>query len=252
MAKVGALVHSRHLETDGWEELVFGVPEEDKLGDHAALARAILTLGPGEEPACLIIGCGRSRRDGLSEGKYSKKYLLDNLERLREFPRLASLLDRLSDTERAAFREVIEDIIVTREVENTADEIEAAAEIFTEHGVDKVIQIAASSHVSRCIKEQAVARSHGKISKAQQWFTVATDMAYLDTKPEDVCVIEPLHRRDQPMTYTRPGLSEVIAPYFRLPDYDKKALVTVVAEFMAARRPDPLPRNGSVLRQARP
>ncbi len=81
-----------------------------------------------------------------------------------------------------------------------------------------------------------MARSHGRISKEQQWFTVATDMTYRDTKPEDVCVIEPLHRRDQPMTYMRPGLSEVIAPYFLLPDDDKKAFVMAIAEFMAARK----------------
>lgn len=236
MTKVGILVHCRNLETYAWEELVFGVPEEDKLGDDAALARAILTLGSDEELACSIIGCGPSRRDGLSEGEYSKKYLLDNLERLREFPRLAPLFDRMSDAEWAVFREAAEGIIITREIENTVDEIVAAAEIFTMHGVNKVIQIAASTHVSRCIKEQAVARSNGKISKEQQWFTVATDMTYRDTKPEDVCVIEPLHRPDQPMTYMRPGLSEVIAPYFLLPDDDKRAFVTAVAEFMATRK----------------
>ncbi len=72
MTKVGILVHCRHLETDDWEELVFGIPEEDKLGDDAALARAILTLGSDEELACSVIGCGRSRRGSLNEGEYSK------------------------------------------------------------------------------------------------------------------------------------------------------------------------------------
>jgi hypothetical protein len=235
MTKVGILAHSRNLETFDWEQLVFGVPEEDKLGDYAALARAVLTLGPGEELACCVIGCGHSRRDGMNEGEYSKRYLLGNLERLRDFPRLAPLFDDLSDQGCAAFRAALEGIIVTPEVKNTVDEIETAAGIFTEHDVDKVIQIAAGSHASRCIKEQAVARSHGKISREQQWFTVATDMTYRDTKPEDVCVIEPLHRRDQPMTHLRPGLSEVIAPYFFLPDQDKEAFVRMVAEFMAAR-----------------
>jgi hypothetical protein len=236
MTRVGILAHSRNLETYDWEQLVFGVPEEDRLGDYAALARAVLTLGPGEELACCVIGCGYSRRDGLSEGEYSKRYLLGHLERLRDFPRLAPLFAGLPAGGWTAFRQALEGIIITREVKNTVDEVEAAAEIFTEHGASKVIQIAASSHASRCIKEQAVARSHGKISRGQQWFTVATDMTYRGTKPEDVCVIEPLHRRDQPMTHLRPGLSEVIAPYFFLPDEDKEAFVKVVAEFMAARR----------------
>jgi hypothetical protein len=236
MTKVGILVHCRHLETDGWEELVFGLPAEDKLGDHAALARAVLTMGADEELACVVFGRGPSWRDGLDEGAYSRKYLLDNLERLREFSRLAPLFERLSSEQHAAFRQKMEQIIVTHEIKNTVAEVETASGIFAEHGVEKVIQIAAGSHAPRCIKEQVVARSHGKIDKNQQWFTVATDMTYHNTKFEDVCVIEPLHRRDQPMTYIRPGLSEVIAPYFFLPDKDKKELVQVVASFMATRK----------------
>jgi hypothetical protein len=61
-------------------------------------------------------------------------------------------------------------------------------------------------------------------------------MCYDSTTPEDVCVIEPLHRRDQPMTFVRPGLSEVMVPYFFLPDDDKKEFVKIVESFMAARK----------------
>jgi hypothetical protein len=163
MTKVGILVHCRHLETVAWEELVYGIPAEDKLGDLATLARVVLTLEPTEK-------------------------------------------------------------------------VETAAKLFAEKGVEKVVQICAASHASRCIKEQAVARSHGAISKNQLWQTVTTDMTYHNTKPEDIAVIEPLHRRDQPMTFVRPGFSEVIAPYFFLPDADKKELIQMVADFMTSRK----------------
>lgn len=236
MTKVGILVHCRHLETESWEELVFGNSSEDKLGDHAALIRVLLTLEPSEVVTSIVFGRGPSVKDGLDEGGYAKKFLLDNLDRMKEFPRLKPLLGALSPEQYKKLRSTLEQIIITEEVKNTVAELEAASRIFTEHDVTKVVQIAAASHVSRCIKEQVVARSHGKIDLVQQWFTVATDMTYHNTQPEDVCIIEPLHRRDQPMTYVRPGMSEVMKPYPFLPDDDKKELITLVKNFMDARK----------------
>ncbi|HTJ73487.1 MAG TPA: hypothetical protein VL481_02765 [Verrucomicrobiae bacterium] len=234
MTKVGILVHCRHLETVAWEELVYGIPAEDKLGDLATLARVILTLEPTEEVSAIVIGRGPSWKDGLNEGEYTKQFLIDHLNDLQNFPRLKPLL---RDGQRVeVFEKLAKEIIVTSEVKNTVAEMGMAARLFTERGIEKVIQITAASHAPRCIKEQAVARSHGVISKNQLWQTVATDMAYHDTKPEDVAVIEPLHRRDQLMTFMRPGFSEVIAPYFFLPDADKKELVKLVADFMASRK----------------
>ncbi|WP_141579090.1 hypothetical protein [Actinomadura sp. WMMA1423] len=234
MTTVGIMVHCRNLATEAWEELVFGRPEHDRLGDHATLARVVLGLAPSEEPACVVFGRGTSWRDGLNEGDYSKRFLLDNLDRLREFPSLAPLLARAEGGgRRTAFRRAMESVIVTAEVRNSVEEIEAAAAIFTGHGVEKVIQIAAASHAPRCVKEQAVARARGRIDAGQTWFTVATDMPYHGTKAEDVVVLEPLHRRDQPMTHVRPGLAEVIAPYFGLPDEDKKEFIALVEEFMS-------------------
>lgn len=232
MTKVGILVHCRHLETDDWEGIVFGKPAGDKLGDLAVLLRVLLTLEPTEEVACIVYGRGPSVKDGLNEGEYPKKFLLDNLDRMKEFPRLKPLLENLSPAEYQKLRTLLEQIIVTDEIKNTVAEIEAASKIFTEYSVQKVVQISAASHISRCIKEQAVARSHGKIDRVQQWFTVATDMTYHNTQPEDVCIIEPLHRRDQLMTYVRPGMSEVMKPYPFLPNDDKKELITLVKNFM--------------------
>jgi hypothetical protein len=158
MTKVGILVHCRHLETIAWEELVFGIPEQDRLGDLSTLARVILSLEPSEELASIVIGCGPSWKDGLNEGDYTKQFLLDNFDRLHEFPRLAPLIENLNDEQLQGFRTALEAIIVTHEIKNTVAEIETAAAIFAEKSVSKVVQICAASHASRCIKEQAVAR----------------------------------------------------------------------------------------------
>jgi hypothetical protein len=236
MTKVGILVHCRHLETVAWEDLVFGIPSEDKLGDLAMLVQVLLRLEPTEELESIVIGCGPSYRDGLNEGEYTKKFWLDNFSRLREFPQLQPLLNSMGKEQMSALRSAVEGVVVTHEIKNTVAEIETTAALFAEKNIQKVVQICAASHASRCIKEQSVARSQGMISKRQLWQTVATDMAYHGTKPEDVAVIEPLHRRDQPMTFIRPGFSEVIAPYFFLSDDDKRMLVKTVEEFMATRK----------------
>lgn len=233
MTTVGIMVHCRSLTTKAWEELVFGRPESGLLGDHATLARVVLTLAPDDDLACIVFGRGTSWRGGLDEGAYSKRFLLDNLDRLSEFAVLAPLLARAGDDGRlAAFRRAMESVVVTAEVRDSVEEIEAAAAVLAAHGVEKVIQIAAASHAPRCVKERAAARARGRIAAGQLWFTVATDVPYHGTGPEDVVVVEPLHRRDQPMTHVRPGLAEVIAPYFGLPDEDKKEFIALVQEFM--------------------
>lgn len=235
MTEVGVLVHCRNLSTLAWEDLVFGVPQKDRLGDLPTLARVLLQLEPTERLVRIVIGRGPSWRDGLDEGDYTKRFLLDNLDRLHEFPRLRPLLAGLTEERTAALRTALEDIVLTREVRNTVDEIETAAKLFAEKGIEKVVQIAPASHAPRCVKEQAVARAQGTIPEDQVWHTVATDMCYYDTEPEDVCVIEPLHRRDQAMTFVRPGASEVLSSYFLLPDEDKKAFIQLVDDFMAGR-----------------
>lgn len=235
MTKIGILVHSRNLSTIAWEEMVYGLPEENKLGDLATLARVIATLANGEEVVRIVIGRGPSMRDGLDEGDYTKKFFIDNLDRLNEFELLRPLLDRLSDDKRQALCMSIENMVVTDSVISTYEEMTKAAEIFNDTKVDKVVQIGSASHAPRCLKEEAVLRASGVIDNTQLWFSVATDITYHNTKPGDVCVIEPLHRRDQPLTSVRPGLSEVIAPYFSFNDEDKKAFIKAVDEFMTTR-----------------
>jgi hypothetical protein len=235
MTKVGILVHCRNLNTIAWEDLVFGVPAEGKLGDNATLARALLALAENEEVVSIIIGRGPSMRDGLDEGEYSKKFLIDTIDELEKFEVLKPLLAKLSDEERTSFRQLLESTVLTPPIGNTHEELIEAAKIFNEAGVDKVIEISAGSHAPRCQKEQNVLRSQGVIKNNQMWYLLATDMAYHDTKPEDVCVIEPLHRLDQPLTFVRPGLSEVIAPYFTFDDEERKVFIKAVHEFMTTR-----------------
>lgn len=238
MAKAGILMHIRHLDTVAWERLVWGVPEEDSLG---SLPKVIeLLLG---EPACepitaIVFGCGPSTKDGLSEGEYTKRYLLEHLDGLRAFPRFA---ERLDEPALAALRKRLEQIVVTDTLERSIDEVVQAARIFEEHGVTRVFQVTAASHAPRCMQLQSVARAAGLVPKTQHWSLVADDRCYEGNDPQSTVVFEPAHRGDDPMYGFSPSITDVLRNYqYGLSPEDKKALITLVHTFMAqhANKPD--------------
>ena len=234
--KTGALVHVYHLETVGWEDLMWGVPDEDRLGSLPMLVWLLLTE-PADTPITTVtIGCGPSVKAGLSESEYSKKFLLDRFDRLSEFPRLAPLLKQLSHQERMALRERLKAIMPMEEIRGTIEEVAAAARMFSETKADRDIQIAAATHAPRCLQQQAMARLKGLIPSHQQWFVMPTDMCFLGTVPDETVVIEPPHRADRALTHARPTLAELLKPTVYMPDDDKRALIALVKDFLDRRQ----------------
>lgn len=135
--------------------------------------RVLLSLGKEDRLERIVIGHGPSRRDGLDEGEYTKKFMMNNFDRLVEFPSLRPLLEALNDEGLEHLRGSISDIVLITEIKNTRHEISGSARIFADRDVEEV------------------------------------DISYVGTTPEQVVVIDPLHRLDQPLTLLRPGLSEV-------------------------------------------
>lgn len=171
MANVGILVHARHLDTVGWERLMWGVPEKDSLGSLTIAVELLLTESKDEPVTTILFGSGHSRRDGLLEGEYAKRYLLRHIKQLREFPRFAGLEDAVLDTLVTRFASAI----VTPEIVRSIDEITDSAELFAKRGVTKVLQVTSANHAPRCVQIQAAARAAGLIPKNQQWFLVADE-----------------------------------------------------------------------------
>lgn len=238
MAKAGVLMHIRHLDTVAWERLVWGVPEEDSLGSLPKVVELLL-----DEPACepittIVFGCGPSTKDGLSEGEYTKRYLLEHLDGLRAFPRFSG---RLDDAMFTTLRKRLEEIVVTERIERSLDEVVHASRIFTECNVTRVFQVTAASHAPRCMQLQSVARAAGLVPKTQQWFLVADDRCYEGSDPQSTVVFEPAHRGDDPIYGLSPSITDVLRNYqYGLSAEDKKALISLIGTFMAqhANMPD--------------
>ena len=215
MKKIGILLHVYHLEALGWEQLVWGQPEKDRLGTLTKFVDFLLDL-PINQSVTSIIYSGPSNKDGLSEGAYAKHYLEEHLESLRAFPRLKLKLDRLSPDDYKVFADRVAGLITGPLIKNTLDEVAHAAADFAGGRVDAVVQIAAASHAPRCLQAQAIVRQTGEIPNHQQWFVLASDTSFHSTQPADVVILEPPHRGDDPMVKFKPTLAEVMKTYFEL------------------------------------
>ncbi len=229
--KAGILMHSRHLETIGWEQLVWGVPTEDSVGSLPKVVELVL-----DEPECspyqtIIFGGGPSTKDSMTEGEYTKKYLLDRLDDLREFPRFAQ---RLGGSALSNLRGRLEGIVVTEPFTRSVDEIAIAAQMFEERQVTRVTQVTAASHAPRCVQLQSAARATGQIPASQKWSLVADDRCYESANPLSTMIFEPPHRGDDPMRDAKTSITDVLGDYhYGLPPEDKEALIALIGAYMA-------------------
>ena len=233
MAKAGILVHARHLETVGWERLIWGTPQDDRLGNVSKVVEFLLDESGDEPITAIVFGCGPSVKEGLSEGEYTKQYLLRHLPNLVEFPRFK---DRMDDKTVARLRERLEGIIITPVLKRSIDEVVTASKMFDERSVSRVYQVTCASHAPRCVQIQSAARAKGLLPANQQWFLAADDQCFEDADPFSTLVMEPPHRGDDPMFGFSPSLPELLRSYqYGLSSEDKQELARIVGEFMFER-----------------
>lgn len=210
-------MHVNYLQP-GWEALVWGNPEQGIMGTLPKLVQLLLVEDTNEPITDILMYTGPSRKDGLNEGEYSKKYLLDHFDQLHDFPQLKLLIEKMSSNKVATFRQQLEDHIHTKEqLINSVDEVVNAARYFEEHGITKVYQIAVASHAPRCIQLQALVRYRHQIPPDQFWYTVAADTTFEGTAPNDVIVAEPPHRGDDPAYGVHPSITDLLKQYYKLP-----------------------------------
>jgi hypothetical protein len=237
MHNSGILIHVHHLETAGWEDLLFGNPENDQFGSLATVVYLLLTAPDTAHLSTIIIGCGPSTRDNMSEAAYTKHTMLQHFDRLDEFPRLKPLLDALTPVERTNLRAKLENILLTPLLKNTADEVRMGAQMFTDHNVTSVYEICAASHAPRCAQLQANARANGLIPSSQLWMIVPTQMCFVDTVPDDTVVLEPAHRGDDPVLESEYTLPKALKPVVRMPADVKEELAEMITQFIADHTP---------------
>lgn len=226
MTRTGILLHVYHLEALEWERLVWGDPATDELGTGTKLIECLLDIPLGQDVQ-VVIYSGPSQKDNLTEGAYTKKFLLDRLATIQDFPRLQAKLDALPDGAYEVFTQRMQAITLGPVIANTTAEVRQAAALFA--GCDQVFQIAIANHAPRCLLAQVAARQAGTIPKHQQWYVLPSDICFAGTSPHDVVVLEPPHRGDDPMLGVTPKLVDVIKPYFALSPEQKQQFIKAIA-----------------------
>lgn len=216
---IGILVHGRHLQTEGWEKLVWG-EAPDILGAIPMMVLVVLNRGI-KNVETIVFGTGASEQDGLKEAEYMKRFLLEHMEALGEFNQIR----KHPNYDLAALKELFGGIICEITSQNTPQEIEAASKIFARASIDEVIHITSASHAPRCIRDAAAAFEQGLIMAGQVWALVCDQTAYKGTRASDVVVFEPPHRGDDPMTRAPIQAHEVFGKFFKVPGVAKKTEV---------------------------
>lgn len=227
MSKMGVLLHVYNLYSEDWERLVWGDPGRDELGVGAKLFEYLLTE-PADVLVYTIIYNGPSSKLGMTEGEYTLQFLRDKQHAVADFPKLKSLYDRASSKQREAFAKRVAEIRVGEPIADTYDEIHHAAAYFQALGVKQIVHIAAATHAPRCIQLQTKVREDGFIPPEQLWSTIASDRPFAGRRANDVVVVEPPHRADDPLLHYSPTLASLVRRYYGLTPAGKKQFIADV------------------------
>lgn len=215
MPKFGILVHGRHVAANGWDRLVWGDVEQQKMGSLPMMVLTALQVGL-DNIAGVVFGTGASERDGVKEADCMKRLLIDRQQDLLLF---TSICEHSGYDHPLLVASFLDRIITETASQNTNEEVENAAKIFADLRADLVFQISSASHLPRCVKTVSELREKGLIPKGQMWCGVADDMTFGDLGAAATAIFEPPHRGDDAMTSVDPKLwpNVVFPQLFRVP-----------------------------------
>ncbi len=169
-------VHGCHLSTIGWELIVLGDPGTGLLGQAAKGLDVAIQLGA----EVMFWGTGSSERDGLKESRYT-------FECLRAIPDMAEKLGK--------FEHIFDEVS-----HNTRAELECTASRAFLRDIERLWLVSNPTHIARCINTALmVLQAEPRYDKLLRNIGVAvSDVCYPGKTPNDVIIIDPPHRLDQP------------------------------------------------------
>lgn len=223
--KVGILVHGLFLQAKNWEATVWGSNSE--LGSLPKAVQVMSRFG-FDNIGHVVFGTGASERDGLKEAEYTRREVYLNTRRIqRQFP--DALVPHVggSSTLVHLLWTLLQDATLEVDAKNTVEEIANAALHFAKHDCDLIIQVpTCGSHAPRCVKTYLQVRKAGKIPDGQVWMIAPPDTTFADSTIDDVAIVEPPHRADDPMLSAPVKAHQVVPRLFKMsPDVRKQFLI---------------------------
>jgi hypothetical protein len=221
------LIHGCHLQAEGWEEIAWGDPAENRLG------RVPFGLFKAMEANAemIIFGTGASEKDGLKEGAYTYRY---TDEHLVDLFRSASVPHERWYVTQEWIKHVARLELTSQ---NTREEVLAAARMAKEAGIKRLILVSSPEHIMRCHQAalSVLGADPGLSFFLDELYAVASHTHFKDATVDDVVIVEPPHRGDTPKVPFYRTVKRIFAT-MRKPDVAFKldaALNTAIDEHVA-------------------
>ena len=199
----GVYIHGCSVQAQAWEEVVFGDRSTGKTGRMLKAAQIVdLLLSSYVTEGNLFIqsimfGSGIDSTPEMKEGRYSRKFLLDNFDTIRSFPNFD--LSSMSEAQFHRMRSIFQQISCTDDFSiNTATEVKSCMEHFRNKKIDIIFLVSSATHASRCLRE--VCSYLDQIDKTEYdpiVCMVPAETSYFGFEAKDVIIFEPPHlKRD--------------------------------------------------------
>lgn len=189
MTRTAILLHNMHPEAKGWEENMWGIPAEDKLG---RIPKALSLLRQFEAEA-LFFGGGGMLHPKTSEDVAEKlfSYIKNRWNRLKEFSEfqgqnLEHLYERFMRVSDLSLRS-----------SSTREEVASAFLRCEQRGFSQLILVSSPSHSPRCLRDADGLRLGHPSWRSIMVIASSSDVYYQGSDAQKVVILEHPHQ-DEP------------------------------------------------------
>lgn len=220
--KTVVLIHGRHLQTRGWEKLIWGdgsIIGAGPLGINIALRKG----------AQLIFGTGASEKDGLKECEFTKNFLMRSLPHMRFFPEFKDYLDLdVYEWQEKVLPQLGKPHLDFASTD-TVSEVKNAITYARENGATELITVTSPFHYARCASVVGKLLEDGFDFGNVVPMVVSGKSSTAECRASTTVILEHPHRGDDPMVNSRLAPHQVFPRMFKLPPKERMEFFRKVA-----------------------
>ena len=187
-------IHGCHLEAQNWEKII-----------HSRVSKGLLLARDCDARVIFSFSTGASSREGKTEARLIYEYAV-------------TWAANIWDRDHLVRQALLEQNVWIDEVsQNTAEEVKRLGFLCQVHAIQSLYLVSSPWHILRCHKEALKSKRSGNFPGIEI-LAAASDEPFLSNElvVDNVVVIEPPHRGDDPMLGVRPAMHEVIPALFSL------------------------------------
>jgi hypothetical protein len=187
--KTAVHIHGYHLGADGWDAIVWGTAEKP------GTVRRGVPEAYAENASLIFWGTGSSVRDGVIESQAIYNTALAHA---------AELAAQCGCTEKELIDFLQSRSHIDTVTQNTVEEVHAFLNLCIEQGIDRMTVVASATHAPRSIRTTlSIIESDNRFARYRNALYYApASSTFANATVNDVVIVEPPHRGDQPKWQT--------------------------------------------------